>query len=157
MYTLGITLSIIAFGSERRPPREGDDHSTAEGSFLQLVDGMTSRSPDSRLTLENAFLNPLLASVRLVNGVPVETMLTTIHGTMESVESGEKGAWFTSRVTSGPTVMLQRFIAESGPTFQVVSTNSSCTLYSVKCDPRRRRRASSAQDGSPSGALKGPS
>ena len=144
MFTLGVTLSLIAFGPERKPPAD-EEPSVDMISFLQLVDGMTSPRPETRLTLQNAFLNPLVASVRLVNGVPVETMLTVIHGSEEGARNHERGAYFvaTTKGTEGPLGMLLKFLAESGPTFQVVSTSTSCTLYSVKADPRRRRGVSS--------------
>ena len=151
MYTLGVTLSMIAFGSLRFPPVE--ERSNLDASFIALVEGMMSRNPQTRLTLQNAFLSPLLASVRLVNGVPVETMLTTIYGSAEEAQLHNKGACFiTVDRSNGPAGMLEKFFGECGSSFQVVRTNTSCTLYSVKYDPRRRRATSLVSiDGTPNG------
>jgi hypothetical protein len=151
MYTLGVTLSIVAFGIMRQPPPESK-RSAAESRLVELIAGLTARSPEARLTLEHAFLNPLLASVRLVNGVPVETMLATIFDKVaeDGSQQPQGGAWFTathqqsSSSGNGAALMLQKFISECGPKFQVVSTSTSCTLYSVKHDPRRRAASMSS-------------
>ena len=169
VYMLGVTLTMIAYGDvDKFPPPE--IRNAEDDRLIALLSGLTAEEPSQRLTVTAALDHPYLASVRLVNGVPAETVVAHLIreedvNTPQASRSPSPGrsspqpqnpstsAFFKLLDKKSSTVeMFDTFLKEHGPDFQIVKPHPhSITLYSIKSDPRRRR-AQVAGSGSSSGS-----
>jgi hypothetical protein len=161
MYALGVTLQFIAYGGPHHIPHVVQ-RNTDDEKLIALLDGFLESDPAKRLTIAGALDHPYLSSVRLVNGLPCESVVARVVGEGSSDtqsamfsllkrSSGEEGA------PSKGASLLGDFLREHGPDFQIVKPHPfSVTLYSVKSDPRRRRSESIAVSGSGSAGLAPP-
>ena len=161
VYALGVSLSIIAFGEALEYPPA--DARTAEDRLLiSLIDAMTDSDPTSRVTVQKALSFPYLMSVRVINGFPVETVITKILAQKDAVgetdrnradepqSEGSSCGSFNSDISTLPYLVVRDKMNEAaralcelveghGPAFQIITTPTHVSLYSVKSDPRRRR------------------
>lgn len=153
LYALGVTLSIIAYGTalEFPPP---DDRSAEDEPLIDLLKQLTAQDPQKRVSASEALKSPYLYPVRFVRGVPVESLFSTISFSeqRETVGSALPGEFcfvpVNENTSSSGRKELVDFFSNHGNEFQVVrSQQHVLTLYSVKSDPRRRHRKGSSSDG----------
>lgn len=151
----------VVFGDFPLPQPTTHSIDSGERYLRELITGLTAPAA-SRLTVDAALENHFLQSVRVVNGVAIETMFAHIQSDDAAdaggFEGGSLGGDFSTssfemlRLDSIPTMrfelhdasctaasQLNEFIRDEGPIFQIVRTAHNLTLYG-KSDPRRRQR-----------------
>lgn len=134
IYTLGVSLSIIAFGAALEFPEE-HQQTPDDAQLINLITQMTAAVPAERCSIAKALATNYLSSVRFVNGLPVETQIAHVG----VAESSPHSYIVAGEVPTPETKDLLQFFAEHGPAFQIIRGPTHVSLYSVKSDPRRKR------------------
>ena len=77
VYSLGVSIQFIAFGGIGCYP-DHEVRNAEDERLIVFVEGLINADPTKRWTITQALDSPYLASVRLLNGVPVETVIAQL-------------------------------------------------------------------------------
>lgn len=133
LYVLGMTLSLLAFGTVGPPfPKEANTHT--DTMFVKLLSTLMHPLPDKRGSAALALEHEYLQLVRVIRGIPVESITFNI-----SKEEENCPYYSCLNPEKRGSALLENFFLEQGPAFQLVKGPTSVSLYSVKSDPRRKR------------------
>mmetsp|Transcript_25790 Transcript_25790/g.79543 ORF Transcript_25790/g.79543 Transcript_25790/m.79543 type:complete len:628 (-) Transcript_25790:110-1993(-) len=100
MYALGITLTIIAYG-EPSLPAIGDVVGGAEETALvRFIEPMLRDNPNERCTISDALASRFHSTIRVVNGVPMESSYCRIDVRSSDGGSGGSGDTWPDRQMS---------------------------------------------------------
>lgn len=161
VWAFGITIYTMAFAKlpfRARSRQELEDlvvhhepeyPADADPLLVDLIKKMLMKDQNKRIPISGILDHPAVADVRTVKGFPVETVTASVAVVDEpsdiaNVPSNIQGVLVRRRTTqkaSKGTQMLESFLNDEGPEFQLVRGGVySVTLYSIKSDPRRKKQ-----------------
>eukprot|EP00388_Colpodella_angusta_P023011 GDKJ01058819.1.p1 GENE.GDKJ01058819.1~~GDKJ01058819.1.p1 ORF type:complete len:328 (-),score=18.26 GDKJ01058819.1:60-959(-) len=152
IYTIGITLRLLVFGTSNDTLDDLASLSQAELHVWRFILNLTNPNPEERPTAVSLVDGHFLSVVRIAQGVPVACRISTI--TVDTLDNLEQPFVINQPGASAKMVLrkknkainkLSDFIAKKGPDFQVIRKGESVTLYSTKNDPRQQEMAKQRQ------------
>lgn len=153
IYTIGITLRLLVFGTSSDTLDDLASLSQAELHVWRFISELTASNPEERPTAASLVDGHFLSVVRIAQGVPVACRISTITVEKEETEKEKQlssqmvgaSARLVPRKKNKALNKLSEFIAKKGPDFQVIRKGDSVTLYSTKNDPRQQDIAKQRQ------------
>jgi hypothetical protein len=162
IYALGVTLTIFAYGAPLAFPNDGDVVFAFEEEELlaRYLRRFVDPDPEKRFTAAAALADDYVQTVRVHDGVPVETVMARVlplaaddplaSPAAATDDSGTSVVYFcpaSEGSTNEAAAILKEFFAGGGTDYQIVTTSTHATIYSAAKDPLRKGKGAAARQG----------